>query len=509
MKKIILLLIALTMMLIVACQSDYDYPDVNAEQHYPQYDAADMQPEPTPELQPTPEPEPTPEPQPIPEYILGLSELHIAMLYDFDYLVRTMEETFHYIGVAERKFGIDFDALVYDVREQIINYPYSMQEFAEELGIAPEDMPPMDEQVLWSIIENDFLMPFIEAYGDSAPPFAHIGSVGFYSYFSPYRIVPGGSNESRTFYTQQRELFLSLPDENLAFFQFLFRFIPGSVEYSLFYDDPRGRETDAITLEILEEGRIAYFGVTCFLTDMVEHIPKLEEFYEYIQNYEHLIIDVRENMGGRINAPQQFIMNPLWYDRDDMPNAPLFVFFQGEGAERRFEIEAMRRRVIEVFNWQTETLYIHPIEEILENASLNLRNEDDFRNLTYGYVINTSFENMQGRNIRNAPENFPFGGQIWLLIGEQTYSSATLFAFHAKHMDFATVVGETTAGGMSAFATLTVILPNSGIIVQWDSDYITDQYGRSLVEFPPGPQYFNREGLDALETVLQMIAEME
>ena len=52
-------------------------------------------------------------------------------------------------------------------------------------------------------------------------------------------------------------------------------------------------------------------------------------------------------------------------------------------------------------------------------------------------------------------------------------------------------------------------LPNTGLIVSWDIDYVTDQYGRALNEFPTKPQYFNREGMDALETVLQMIEEMD
>ena len=72
-------------------------------------------------------------------------------------------------------------------------------------------------------------------------------------------------------------------------------------------------------------------------------------------------------------------------------------------------------------------------------------------------------------------------------------------------MDFATLVGKPVGGSFAPM--LYFVLPNTGIIMTWESLYLTDQYGRSLEEFPTIPHYFNRPGLDALETTLQLIAD--
>ena len=51
-----------------------------------------------------------------------------------------------------------------------------------------------------------------------------------------------------------------------------------------------------------------------------------------------------------------------------------------------------------------------------------------------------------------------------------------------------------------------VTLPNSGILFVIDVFYVTDAHGRPL-EAGTIPHYFNRDGMDALETVLALIEE--
>jgi len=50
-------------------------------------------------------------------------------------------------------------------------------------------------------------------------------------------------------------------------------------------------------------------------------------------------------------------------------------------------------------------------------------------------------------------------------------------------------------------------LPRTEHIVGMDLFYITDETGRAMEEFPVEPHYFNRPGMDALDTVLAIIAE--
>jgi len=81
-------------------------------------------------------------------------------LYDFDYMVQLMEDTFLFFGVAECRLGIDIRQLAQETRDIIENYPASMQGFAEELGIVIEDMPELDEQIFWSILYHEFFHIF-------------------------------------------------------------------------------------------------------------------------------------------------------------------------------------------------------------------------------------------------------------------------------------------------------------------------------------------------------------
>ena len=94
-----------------------------------------------------------------------------------------------------------------------------------------------------------------------------------------------------------------------------------------------------------------------------------------------------------------------------------------------------------------------------------------------------------------------------MLIDENVYSSALDVAAVHKDIGFATFVGETTGGGAgSPWYSNFFSLPNTGIIIRYDPGLVVDVRGRPL-EYGIEPHYFNRPEMDALETVLAMIAE--
>ena len=103
--------------------------------------------------------------------------------------------------------------------------------------------------------------------------------------------------------------------------------------------------------------------------------------------------------------------------------------------------------------------------------------------------------------------------KIWVLIDEYTASAGEHYVAIMKYSNFATVVGQPTMGipgrlvdiGARAY----ISLPNSGIGVQYDFAYMTDVYGNAWEGYGIAPHYFNRPGMDALETVLAMIAEQD
>jgi len=104
--------------------------------------------------------------------------------------------------------------------------------------------------------------------------------------------------------------------------------------------------------------------------------------------------------------------------------------------------------------------------------------------------------------------DFSFNGKIWILVDNMTASAAEFAVLFAMDTGFATVVGTNTMGVMPS-ATAMAVLPHTGIVFRFDVGYFTDAYGRSLEEFGITPDYVNRPGMDALQTVLAMIEEME
>ncbi|MBU5678181.1 hypothetical protein KQI88_17355 [Alkaliphilus sp. MSJ-5] len=425
-------------------------------------------------------------------------------LNDFDYMMQTMEDTFPYFGVAERRLGVDIRALGRETRAMIENYPYSLESLANDLGISLEDMPELDEHIFWSIIYHEFFSHFNQ--------FAHTFALHFgtYNYYKPNYITPlshyytpnnnhAYSNPvSQRFYQEQKDLFNTLFEEKGVLLQFIFR------------DEPPFQLPDSIVeTEIIEEDRIAYLKVSTFSNFNLTIYNNLRKFYSDIQNYEHLIIDIRDNLGGSTDLWRMLIMKPLWSDKNNMPDMPLYAFYRGSKlgkslAEENIKIESQYSR------YMPETDNLLKVSEIIESNNLPHINEEDVQDLAYGVKFNTSISNIEWRHMNQVKvqniSDYPFDGEIWLLTNGNNLSAASLFARHAKEMGFATLVGEQTGGAYSTYA-VHFTLPNTGIILRWDIDYLTDSYGRALNEFPTTPHHFNRPGMDALETVLQLIEE--
>ena len=189
------------------------------------------------------------------------------------------------------------------------------------------------------------------------------------------------------------------------------------------------------------------------------------------------------------------IMYALWPDMEDVPSMPLYAFYVDSELGRIFaDVHGLSFDGYDFFVFEDEYVYA---------SSLPYFNEADMPRFTPGTRINTNL----GAHRRNpVMSNIPFAGEIWLLICSINYSSAEMFARHAKYLNFATLVGERTGGGHT-YSRLFFALPNTGIVLNWDIDYLTDAYGRSLEEFPTTPHYFNREGLCAFQTVMEMISE--
>lgn len=245
-----------------------------------------------------------------------------------------------------------------------------------------------------------------------------------------------------------------------------------------------------IETRIIIPDSVAYVSSRHFLSSpevLALELAQLLEFYEEISDFNHLIIDFRNHLGGMSLFAEDLFFSPLISEPLEVS---IHQFF------RKPFINLLRENPNDIY----ENLNLVPATTFIgENNFYNLH-PDDIEFLDYSSVSR--------RTIYPASINFPFSGRIWFLVNSQTASAAELAVLHAMSIDFATVVGTNTSGIMPATRSY-IALPNSGIIFQYDVGYFIDETGRSLEEFGITPHYPNRPGLDALNTVLQMIEEIE
>ena len=451
-------------------------------------------------------------------------------LYDFDHMFFLMENTFPFFGVAQRRMGVDIHALASETRRIIAGYPETREELRElaayntqtfwgrgqfdeefidtmlKLRGLDRDLPYMDNLTFRSIVELTFFLPMQQPY------IAHAQMLGVNA-FNTWRAFYGASMPSADHSPFMRFNFETFVDSNAVNFYREIDAIHEMLVAQVLGDtqsEPARPPQPIVTTQIIEEGRIAYMNVSTFQMtheQWWQSFNTVMEFYSEIQDYEHLIIDIRENSGGGFFWMRN-IMHPL--ASDDVRPVPMYAFFLDNDFSRTMG-EMLIRDMSPTGFWGNvvdmsgsvpaitpETAYLIPIDELLADKDLPHLNADDRQTFGYGARLYAHLD-------FNGGERLPFNGQIWLLTSFRNGSASAHFAHHAKYSGFATLVGGTTSYANISWTFFA--LPGTGMVVSWDTAYITDQFGRTWEEFPTEPHYFSRPGMDALETVLAMIEE--
>ena len=230
----------------------------------------------------------------------------------------------------------------------------------------------------------------------------------------------------------------------------------------------------------------------------------LAGFYAQIQDFPHLIIDVRGNTGGHRHYFLENVLAPLLPGR-----AFEFVFYYF--GHTSMEIPHHGRSPInptEGTSYQYFTLLDLervPRAELLQQSTLPAMNYNNIKNLPYGFRMRMQHD-MTPRSLFS---DLGFDGQIWVLTDGLVGSGGHIFSYIVKEAGFATLVGEPTGGNYAGVSARPVVtMPNSLLQFQYDEGALFTSQGRSM-EIPIQPHYPNRPGLCALETVLAMIAEQE
>ena len=264
-----------------------------------------------------------------------------------------------------------------------------------------------------------------------------------------------------------------------------------------------------VTMRILEEDRIAFLAVDSF---MGYPVPAHEErlihgFYEEIRDFEHLIIDIRGNGGGAAQWFHRMILEPN-IDSTFVMEGFSFLSFGAYASYRQYSHVSIGQHIAPNTSPgvpRSMDRSWRPVAELIEAFDLPDLNLSDMERMDYGIRIQTTVE-PRAHYPRMCLEP-TFQGKIWLLTSPFVGSAAELSAWATRETGFATIVGEVTGGAFGGQSTI-ITLPNSGIAFSMDLNYVTDRYGRPL-EAGTIPDIFNHDGMDALQTVLALIAAGE
>ena len=399
-------------------------------------------------------------------------------LYDFDYMVRVLEENFPYFDLVERTRGVDIRLLAEEARQLLAD---------------PNTYIP-NAYVFYQFLREEFFMPIggvghlqlISAQGWYQDMMQMmLGSSWYYYGYWWYEVAQAYLRpQSVTFYR-------NFPDNN----------------------HPPARRGVMVGVEIIEEGHIGLISINHLLvTDTYSTTPpfrgryatRVRAFLRYAADFEHMIIDIRGNPGG---LPDFFIHSLAPYMTLVPMRITQYVFYTATPSNQRIVDATLTNRraqrglgvidfsMVRESAWENMPQYLHDFDNVI-------------------YIMTTVFRRQNLTPAITPPHTWSydgsFRGKIWMLTDEMTASAAEQVAWISYYTNFATIVGESTMGVPTAInisMSNRVSLPNTGIMFRYDFGYAVDSQGRYFEGRGVAPHYFNRPGLDALETVLEMIKE--
>jgi len=264
----------------------------------------------------------------------------------------------------------------------------------------------------------------------------------------------------------------------------------------------------------LQSGQIAYLEMQTISTAINgNEIGYLRRFHRDISDYNHLIIDIRGLAGDGINFLVH-IFGPLirsnvsiHFSHYFMPTSESLATMQRLSIPYHLRVREGRHDEEFIRDQQRLSDW-----DLFFGVLVGIEEDDFFYELGFRTRADGTY-----RSIIGQPQS-RFNGTVWLLIDEETTAAAKWAAEVFKYIELGIIVGETTKGSslhqwehpVHSRMSKIFALPHSGIIVQYNTAFTVFGDGNTRpLEFGVKPHYFNREGMDALETVLAMIAEMD
>ena len=407
-------------------------------------------------------------------------------LYDFDYMIAFVLENTALDSVISRRIGTDFAEIVDIFRDAIYN-----MEPLTALAV-PELFPIRDGDDARSLAANYLISLLAFGFAPSVNSIGHLGPRDLDAY-----------RQLLTAFTMM--LYDEDTDPGLVeWFEYLISvytspqaiWFYGEYEVNLDADHAFPDVPGNIVTEIIVPGEVAFLRINSFWANPEYDDYFILPFLQYVADFDHLILDVRGNTGGLASYFDEFITARLLSEPVEVSS---WEFFRAGELARSFNegVLSILQSAAEYADSGIIYASIMPAAEFVSERGMIYFSQDDLVRLDYVRYTRSIW--LPG------DESIGFTGQIWLLIDGMSFSASELAAVSVVAMG-GTLVGENT-GGVTGVSHTYIALPNTGIIWRVDIGYTTDALGRSFEVYGTTPHYFNLPGMDALATVLAIIAE--
>lgn len=324
---------------------------------------------------------------------------------DFLYLHQVLDNNYPYFGVCERQSGVDWLS-------------------KRDEHISRLQRTPTDDAYL---AELEHILSELNCRHIDLSPTRH---------WDKFRQTYGGVSQYNPNYTQWVNVLNERAEKTSYWNQLLSgdNFIPAS-----YHETPKATRMVNYRDSITPDGRIAIMQIASFDVKHLEaDFHRMDEFLNKLEHTDFLIIDLQGNKGGTTQYWMKCLVNrliqlPIDFQRnltikDGSMNSHFYPFYTSNGS---------------ILKTNPDLPCLPP--EYLDGSYLLLKEST----LIHPFL----------------PVHFQ--GSIILLVDGNTSSAADELAVFCKSTGWATVAGETTAGGGIGGDPALIQLPESGVIVRY------------------------------------------
>jgi len=385
---------------------------------------------------------------------------------DFDWLYSQMQKNYPYFNVVSRKIGFNIDKEYMEYRKKIEICPNDV-DFVATVGKFIYQMDYIGHLSLW----EDCYMSEVDDKKSLISQFPQ-----YKEHLTPYIVALDNPTSQRNYQAMQSfyeniDLQVEKANEGLL------------TDTTAEPADSSNVEPINLETKILQDGQIAYVKINSF--DMNSYTSDKEillPFYNSILDYKNIIIDITDNGGGGMDYFNDLVVAPLI-----SKPATVSTYLLAKGGKNN-------RNFLQLDNGIAEGEW-KPIKDL---PALPKLKAEDLKDLDFFTQDECTVEPLKRQK--------NFKGKVWLLVGPNNYSSSEYAAMFSKYSGFATLVGEQTGGDGIGVDPAYIILPNSGLVVQYSPIYGITEDGVGSEEFGTTPDIASEKGKSALETCLKAIA---